>query len=643
MHDEVYDLETYPNCFTACFLPVGSPTGTFFEISERRRDNEALWNYLVRLHHAGGRLIGFNNQGFDYPILHMFLERPSITHEELYAKAQAIIADGKMGNGFAHQIWRPMIPQIDLMRIWHYDNRAKRTSLKALEFAMRSPSVQDLPFPPGTWLTWEQMDTLLHYNGHDVLETRKFYGKSAEKLELRAELAETLGADCISWSDTKIGERFFIRELEAAGVECFRVNPETGRREPLQTERPEGVKLADVIFPYIRFSNPTLADLLDELKAARIYDTRGKFAIKKTFAGLEISVGCGGMHGARPRAVVAGCDILDLDVTSFYPMIAIANRVYPAHLGPIFCDVYKRLLEMRLRLDKKSPKGKAIKLALNSVFGKSNSDFSCMLDPAYMLAITINGQLLVLSLAEYLLTVPGVELLQINTDGLTITIPPGERSRVLELADVWSRATQMPLETADYSRLWMRDCNNYIAEVGQPGGKLKRKGAYEYERDWHQDHGALVIPKAAEAAMVRGEDPAAFIAAHVERDPWDFLKRIKIGAGSHLLLDDGRKLTGLVRYYVSETGHAAIKKMPASTTRLHAGGHADITGERGAYGCSLCDWSGKTKKAFTEHSELEHASKITICNEFDGQIPGVDLRYYVAEAHKLIMLKEVSE
>lgn len=624
--DTIYDIETYPNIVSVCFKPVDQAAGVFFEISERRQDQAALWRYLQTCE----RLVGFNNLGFDWPILQYFIENPGIGHEQLYARAQEII---RSMDRWAWRVWDPAVPQLDLFLIHHFDNRAKSCSLKKVEFARRSRSVQDLPFPPGTYLNFEQMDKLLHYNGHDVLETEGLYHDSLEKIRFR----EGLDPWWLNYNDGKIGEAFFVKMLNGAGVETHYRDDETGRKQPYQTERPDGVRLADCILPYLWFSTPVLAGLLDVLKGVTIWETKGANDWPFQLAGVDCVMGCGGMHGSIPRSFVDGRgerEILDLDVTSFYPQIAIQNLIYPEHLGPTFCEVYGRLFAWRQTTPKGSSDNQALKLALNVPFGKSNSEWGPFRDPAYMLKITINGQLLILSLAERLLAVEGLELIQLNTDGVTVHYPREARDQVAAIYAEWSAATRMPLESKVYSRMWIRDVNNYIAEEAETG-KLKNKGAYAIKRELHQDHSMLVIRKAAEAHMVHGVDLEEFIRNH--QDPFDFMLRVAPGAGSYILMEDGEVLRGVVRYYLSPRGRSAIKKMPATTTRLHAGGHAHVTGSRGAHGCSECDWQGKTKKAHKEHAEEVHASKLVICNTYDGEPIEPDLRFYIAEARKLII------
>jgi len=93
-----------------------------------------------------------------------------------------------------------IIPQIDLYLIHHFDNKARATSLKMLEFNMRSDNIEDLPFELGINLNDQEKDVLIKYNKHDVLETLKFYNYSKENLLLREELTDQFGFDCTNFN-----------------------------------------------------------------------------------------------------------------------------------------------------------------------------------------------------------------------------------------------------------------------------------------------------------------------------------------------------------------------------------------------------------------------------------------------------------
>lgn len=617
--DYPYDIETYPNTFTFRATHATSGKKYCFEISDRRDDRAQLFQFIRYLQQVKARMIGYNSLWFDWEVVQWLMENPYATVAQIYNKAMNRIK----GDG-SYPMWpdRRLVEQVDLLKIHHFDNKAKATSLKALEIAMRMESVEDLPFPVGTYLTDEQKDILLSYNDHDVVATTDFYRAScdpkADMIAFREELTAKYGADFMNHNDTKIGAEVFIIELEKAGIPCYEKNA-AGRRVPRQTPR-SSINLAECIFPYIRLEHPAFRMILDYLVAQTIRQTKGVFSdisctpemvrwmdpkkvkvwlkgAKKPrrlchippetdmtgakyiasslhcrIDGFNYEFGTGGLHASLHREIVHSTDthkIIDLDVASYYPNLAIKNRIYPAHLGEKFCDIYDFLYHERLRVGKKTMMGGAYKLALNGTYGNSNNEYSPFYDPMYTMKITINGQLSLCMLVEQLIKVPGLRMIQCNTDGITFHCPVEYVDHAHNLRLWWEQLTKLELEEVRYSRFFIRDVNSYIAECAEgyydeskPLSRYKRKGAYEYKREWHKDHSALVVVKAVEAHLVRGEDIAAFIFSHT--DPFDFMIRGKVNrdCSLHMVYQNGyqEQLANTIRYYVSNTGGALIKR-----------------------------------------------------------------------------------
>lgn len=561
MRDWCYDVETYPNVFTIAFEHCEAPMRLAFEISEYRDDTAELLDFFGYLHSRFARLVGFNNLGFDYPVIHHFLKMGKGDAPTLYNKAMAIIEAQNKQERWAHAV-KPsdmFIPQIDLFKIHHFDNNARATSLKALEFNMRSHTIEDLPFPVGTMLTPEQIVVLKRYNAHDVSETKKFYHHSKDMIAFREELTEKYHRDFINHNDTKIGKDYFVMELEKAGVQVY--NFDGKGRTPKQTPRPV-IRLRDAILPWIEFRHPELQRVLDWFKQQSITETKGVFKdITATVNGFEFVFGTGGIHGSLSSQIVEADDeymILDLDVTSYYPNLAIKNGLYPEHLGTKFVSIYSDLFEQRKAYPKKSAESAMLKLALNGVYGDSNSPFSVFYDPLFTMRITLNGQLLLCLLAENLMLNPDLQLLQINTDGLTVKIHRDHRVALDMVCDWWQATTRLNLESVEYSKICIRDVNNYLAV--STTGAVKRKGDYDHAKGWHQDASALVVPKVAEKVLVEGVS----IRQTIENwpDPMDFMARIKVRRPATLTWD-GQTVQNTTRYCVTKDGKPLVKILPA--------------------------------------------------------------------------------
>ena len=721
-NDYAYDIEVFPNIFTVCIGQVDSDVIDSYEISDRKNQLKELLDDLRDLRKRNCNMVGFNNIGFDYPVIHFILEKViasnsgggksvfDLTGEQLaamiYKQAMKFIdSDNRFGN----TVKDPLINQIDLYKIWHFDNKARATSLKMLEFNMRSDEIDDLPFPVGTRLDDEQKDELIRYNKKDVRETIKFYHYSKEALQLRKDLSEKFGFDCTNFNDTKIGKQLFINRLEEEqpGV-CY--TPTQHGRSINQTKR-ESIAVADCLFPYINFernrpefytihqwfkrqvitetkgvfsdipehllgdvakyaemvvkrkkvpSKPTEQEIAEfnqeyplgwieevELKATEYaYDENGEHILeypngdatkkpkkkrvpKKSYYkcwniaetlnvvinGFRYDFGTGGIHGAKQGVHRSNDDrkIYTLDVRSYYPNMAIANNVFPAHLGLTFCKVYNDLYEERAASPKGSAPNDALKLALNGTYGDSNNEFSPLYDPQYTMTITIGGQLSLCMLMGALIDLCDAEIIMCNTDGFEYICHKDRVAKAEYLVKRWEQVTGLEMEGDIYDAMYIRDVNSYLSIT--ESGKVKTKGAYEYlpyeKLGWHKNHSAQVIPMAVYEHLVNGRDYKEVILNHNE--PFDFMLRTKVPRSSRLVLvmDDGTEIQqqNICRYYPSKTGGKLVKIMPPLEGK-EDGGERDLS--------------------------IDSEWKVKTCNkmvDFDWEI---DYDYYIRAVEKLL-------
>lgn len=684
--DWIYDIETFPNCLTFTAICADNSRTHVYECSSRKNDVSQLFEFLDMLHDKKHRMVGFNNKGFDYPVLHELLE----------VRAKAVTVSGKAVAKKAYKVAQNLISvqaehnnirlkeyvkQVDLFKIHHFDNKARATSLKMIEFNMRSDSIEDLPFPVGTELTDSEIDVLLKYNMHDVVKTLDFYNISLNLIRFRDELSKKYRRDFTNHNDTKIGKDYFIMQLEKTMPDSCYKKDSTGKKVINQTKRPL-IAIKDCLFNYYDFQRPEFKAIFEWFKKQTITETKGVFSdiaedklervamfadmniMRKKFKaeqideelvafkaaypagwidkvelkakkkgqpvysywycwheaetlnvmvdGFRFDFGTGGIHGSVSSCIVSESDthqLIDADVSSMYPNIAIANRVYPEHLTDRFCDIYKDVYEQRKSYPKASAENAMLKLALNGVYGDSNNQYSPFYDPQYTMTITINGQLSLCLLAEKLLTIEGLSLVQVNTDGVTVLCPRNMMDRYNTICEAWQQQVGLQLEYANYSKMIIRDVNNYLAFYTD--GKVKRKGAYQYEGlGWHQNQGGLVIPMAAEANMIYGTDIKDFVQNH--KDMYNFMLRTKVPRNSKLMLvmDDGTEIQqqNICRYYACKDGGKLVKIMPA----LIAGGE-------------------------DRRLSIDSSWNVKTCNNIKDFGNDIDYDYYIAEAEKLVV------
>lgn len=723
----IYDIECLPNFFSFRCTRWEDKAKWCYEISDWKHEGRELFQFLTSVQHSRGRMVGYNNENYDYPMIHLLMQyQGTVNNAILYNKSQAIFAANDTDDR-SHYVWadQRFIPQIDLYKIHHFDNKAKRTSLKLLQFNMRLNNIHELQHDWNKPVTREVADETLVYNDSDVYSTGKFYEYSKKAIDFRDQLSQKYGKDFTNHNDTRIGQDFFVMELAKKGVKANKYN---------QTYR-SAIKLSDVILPCIQFETPGFQQVLEFFRqtvinpeqikgffgsrdasktkcTANISEalaatmdpndvtvhyldgSRGKLKdrdpakpakylrpvnIHTVVNGFRFDFGAGGIHGSLHNTVIVpkpGWILRDSDVASYYPNLSIANDFFPLHLTRVFCDVYREIYEQRKTYKKGSAENNMLKLALNGVYGKSNDKHSPFYDPQYTMSITINGQLLLCMLAEQLMKIPGLELVQINTDGLTYLCPEQYISHADAINKWWEQLTKLELEHVEYIKMAIKDVNNYLAvtkpyvdKVGvlQPP-KIKRIGAYAYERaaendgtrelPWHKNQGGIVIAKAAEAAIVRGENIEQFIRRHLTVDPLDFMMRTKINRTDWLYLEtpvlwngaviatDRKEMQRVSRYFVSNSGGELIKEMLPTddqrknwTTKPHWRHKVSGAIKQGNKAPS-----GMWVKCNPPSSEpplrrigIESGHKVTVCNNLTGLNMGdVNIAWYVKETRKLV-------
>lgn len=261
MQKWIFDLETYPNTFSFSIIREDGKFPSIFEVSFRKNDIERIWKCLDYLRDNDCFMVGFNNLQFDYPVLHKLLAirdnlpaKGETLAKKVFKFAQEEIESMK-GDGFGNVIKESerYVKQIDLFKIHHFDNKAKMTSLKMLEFNMREQNIADLPYAVGTNLKSNEIDVLLKYNMHDVMMTLAFYNHSLSSVQFREQLTAKYDRDFMNHNDTKIGKDYFIMELEKLKIPVYKYVD--GKRKINQTKRPT-MKIRDCLFEYYDFVRP---------------------------------------------------------------------------------------------------------------------------------------------------------------------------------------------------------------------------------------------------------------------------------------------------------------------------------------------------------------------------------------------------
>lgn len=563
----IFDVEVYPNLFTAVFYDPSIMDYIVFEISSRKNDAAALIELMDADDHE---FVGYNCLNYDGQIIQYIKEKgKKVRNDGIYQLSKTIIDSDERA---PYPPYSFTSSYIDLFKIWHYDRPERYTSLKWLEFTLRQLNIVDLPYHHDSPVLESNFNKVIKYNKNDVAVTYEFYELSKAAITMREELSiQYEEPRLMNMSDSSLGSTIFLQILsKELGIDERKL-------AEMRSYRKE-IKFEDIILPYVKFDTPEFNNVLDHFRSKVIYATpsgemklKGVFNFSQQFGGIQYDFGIGGVHACVEAGVyIPGEDelLVDIDVQSFYPNLGIRNMLKPEHLPDKFCEIYEELFEKRKTYPKSNPLNYAYKILLNSAYGKSNSKYSFLYDPKYTCAITVNGQLSICMLAEIIS--PLGKIIQANTDGVTIAIKKENRKKLYEACLEWERITKLKLEYASYAKMIIRDVNNYIALTLD--GKPKCKGVFvTYDQmtksgEWHKNHSSTIVADALYNYFINDIPPSTTIAK--ADNIFDFLYCIKKKRNFVYTLmnadDKGRvsveTLSDRVfRYYISYGGKTMYK------------------------------------------------------------------------------------
>lgn len=534
MNHWVHDYETLSNCFVGVFEHYKEDTRKIFVVHKLMNHLPELIKFLEGNVTNKEWHISFNGLSFDSQITEFILKEkdillqsdPEDVAKAIYLQAQEVIDRQERGEWAEYSEKNLKILQVDVFKLNHWDNPAKRSSLKWIQYTMDWMNMQEMPIHHSTFITTaKEINQIIDYCCNDVRSTKRILHLSSEQVNLRSTLTAEYNIPLYSASEPRISKELFLHFLsKRTGIRKYEL-------KQLRTNR-ERIKVSDILLPYIKFNRPEFQQLHDAYKKLVINPTRIKGAFKHVTTHKEVKTeyGLGGLHGAAKKGIYESDDqmiIMTSDVTSFYPNLAIRNKWSPAHLPKEeFCELYEWYFDERVKIPKKDPKNYVYKLILNSTFGLSIDPNSFLYDPQFGMQITINGQLLLTMLYEMLSdAIPESIPLMQNTDGLEMMIPVKHKDKYMEVCAEWEKITKLQLEHDQYKKLILADVNNYIAI--HLNGKTKCKGRFEFEGlALHKNKSHLVIRKALYDYFVKDVPPERHLAEN--KNIFDYCAGVKI-------------------------------------------------------------------------------------------------------------------
>lgn len=560
----VYDIEIFPNCFHCCCKDTETGNIYKFEISERKNTLEEMINFFRQ---PKTLFCGYNNHHYDDVVMNYIIDYQNILAslpywricQSLFNLSRTIVED-EDGSRDKLKRWKyaHYFHSMDLLTMQF--SQKLRVGLKTMQVTMHYKNVQEYDGDFDQPLPVTEIDKMIAYNINDVESTTELLNRLKDQVELRLFIEKEHGIDCLSMDSVKMAETFLLEEYSKRSGIPKNVIKEM--HSPM-----DYIPLKDVILPFIKYKNPKLQDVLEDMKKQIVYSKERKGYEKKfVLSNVVYSIGVGGIHSIHtPKIFLPKEDefIGHSDVASMYPSLLIEYQWGPRHLGKLFCDLFAGLKEERLEAKHtgQTVKNLFLKIVLNSPTGKMQQEVSWMYDPFNVFKIRINGQLILLMMVDRLLEL-GCEIIQVNTDGVVYRAKKALRSRIQEATREVESITRLTFEDDEYEAFYQYAINDYFgvikgySETHNPK-LIEKKGMFITDTKLGKGLAPVVIPKAVINYFLTKQPVSEFI--EKDKDIRDFLMTQNVDKKFKVVHGD-TQVQRINRFYASTNGYYLFKQ-----------------------------------------------------------------------------------
>lgn len=638
----VYDIEVFQNIFHCSVKNTETNNIYKFEISERKNqlrelvkffkqvDKYITWGdyYTTNINIPANVIFcGYNNLHYDNPIINYIIEYedklmqyniPTIC-SSIFNLSKTITTSSEDNidawKHWKYQIWFDTFDILTML----YSNKL-RVGLKEIQVTMQYPNVQEFVCDWTKPLPLEDFDSMIDYNINDIESTSELLNRCKKDVDLRIAIEDEYGVRVLSKDGVNIGMKILTQKyLEKTGLTWWDIKD---LRSPMSV-----IPLKDVILPFIKYDSPILQRVLEDMKNQIVSPGRKGYENKFVFNNLRYSVGVGGIHSVNSPEIIIPRDdemLIDIDVASLYPSMLIEYEFYPKHLGKEFLEVYKQIKDERIEAKHNGDKVKneTLKLALNGLSGNLQNEHNFCYSPFAVMQIRINGQLLLLMLAEKLTQI-GCRIVQANTDGLFVLLKKDVYFKVNSICREWEQLTKLTLEEDRFKAMYQYAINDYFTITED--NKVKEKGMFITTVKLGKGLTPKIIPKAVISFFKDGISVEDTIKNCT--DIRDFLMSEKTGKQWHVeYMNEEQQRTN--RFYASTNGGYLWKWKDTGHKEGEIITYTEpYVGER------------KYKASARQYQNMLTASGVTLLNKFDDkpiEERKINYRYYIMEAYKII-------
>lgn len=456
----------------------------------------------------------------------------------------------------------PVIDEEEYEAYWKNIDRYKTMSLEELN----NLNFNDFE----RYILPKYIEPMLYYNKNDVFLVCEMARQKPDEIKLRYAITSAFKINVLCSARANIADKLTIKfysDMSGLKEDKF-INTRTERTR---------LSFNKIIFPHIKFKTKQLQDLLEDMKQVYVYHTnKSDFCREIKFYGTTYTLACGGIHTQDVPVILESNENVvykHFDYNSYYPSIIVSYNIAPKHLNKkVFVDMVRYFRDTRVKCKHtKDTEGyvingvpnkiaaEALKIVINSIYGKFGSELFFLYDRFAQLQVTINGQLMTMTLVEEL-ELNGIHVISANTDGIVIKLPRNKQEIFDDITKRWNETNKMGADSEDYKAYYARDVNDYFAVW--PDEKVDAKGALDpkqYLKELKKGYDMPVVAKAVFEYLYHNIPVMDTLRNH--KDILDFCKTQNIGRQFKVVYDtvENGKIVTInsqrhVRFYVSTKG-----------------------------------------------------------------------------------------
>lgn len=464
-----FDIE----CYSDLFMVVFKDEDTYKEFVFHKAVNEELRKELRTYYKKLKKecfLGGWNSYGYDNKMLTEFLdpyENPSL--EDMKHLNDNII--GNKMNGGQYVSGKHLVDVKSISQAAGLKNEQARNYFEKTQEC-------DVPFDQPTTST-EEVQSILDYCRNDVESTCFLFEKLGragfESRKLIGDKYNTNKDKLFNVSTASLGCAI-IHEIMYPDYEGNRYKSGV----PVASNKDIELSLSKLIDQRVDFKSDKLKELLKDMNTvvpANFVSDKDKTATDEEkleyklfknrvnrevfFDDFKVQFGLGGVHGFPTNTQYHNENIIDIDVAAMYPSIMDKFKLETTAGGTKLSEAMREIINLRNNAKDKSERN-VYKLISNAIYGQLRNKHSIFYSPSMATAITINGQLVMLELIEQLHEA-GIQLIQANTDGVTVKCGDDQESKLKDIIDAWQAKWELELTYDKYNKWFQPNVSNIFA------------------------------------------------------------------------------------------------------------------------------------------------------------------------------------